>query len=110
MVMKMICDHCRDEVEMFKLVPIQAEKGWAYRYLCHPCAVTTGVESPSELNKWATTLKMWRKHHKLLQKEAASILSVPDDTYRAWECTRYTPAKHVRVGLYELMNSYRSEK
>ena len=40
-------------------------------------------------------LRQWRKRGKMLQKEAAAILQVPLDTYRAWEYGNREPTEAV---------------
>lgn len=55
---------------------------------------------------WAQVLHAFREKHDLYAKQAADILQVPCDTYRAWECGRHTPQRMVQQEIARRMKFY----
>jgi len=64
------------------------------------------VRSEMEKNLWRRQLQEFRQRHNLQGKEAANVLHVPYDTWRAWESMKTTPAKWVQIALNTVMRLY----
>lgn len=64
------------------------------------------VRKAMEAGLWSSELRDWRKRHNLLQKQAAGVLDVPEDTYKHWETMRRTPGRHTVIVLRSTMRNY----
>jgi transcriptional regulator with XRE-family HTH domain len=60
--------------------------------------------------KFGDELRAWRKKKKMVQREAAELLGIQLDTYRAYEINRITPRRTRTPSMQEVLQKMADAK